>query len=154
MSKPSVPPRNSNGGGKAAVPPKNRPSGSGGSSASGTGHRGIVSGAAEGYIDALKKVDATTVTGRKRALEDIANAKEAIADAEQRILSQKLGEDWGDDGASETFGKQSTIARQAANALRNINTAFARRNREKSEHLDSPGSNNNRYGWDVNANED
>ena len=154
MSKPSVPNRNrNNGGGKASVPNRNKPSGSK-PAANGTGYRGIVSAAAEGYIDSLKKIDATTVTNREKALEDIANAKEAIADAEQRILSQKLGEDWGDDAASESFGKQSNVLRQSAEVVRNLSEAFKRRNREKRDHLDNPGNNNNRYGWDVNANQD
>lgn len=152
-NKPNVP--NGKGGERKAVVPdrKKKPSGSSGGS-SGSGHRGIVSAAAENYIDTLKKVDATTVKGRERALEDIANAKEAIAEAEQKILGQKFGDDWGDEGAAESFGKQATIARQAANALRNLNTAFSRRNREKREHLEEPGKDNNRYGWDVNSNED
>lgn len=126
-----------------------KPTASGG----GSGAVGGIVAAAQQYVDALRRIDTSTARGKQQYMEQLAAAKELIADADQKIVGKKLGELWGDENITAAFANQARAGRQMAQGIRNVLGGFRGRNREKLEHIDNPGAGHARHGFDVSKNE-
>lgn len=126
-----------------------KPAASGGSG----GAVGGIVAAAQQYVDALRRIDTSTARGKQQYMEQLAAAKELIADADQKIVGKKLGELWGDENITAAFANQARAGRQMAQGIRNVLGGFRGRNREKLEHIDNPGAGHARHGFDVSKNE-
>jgi hypothetical protein len=120
---------------------------------SGGGAFGGIVAAAQQYVDALRRIDTSTARGKQQYMEQLAAAKELIADADQKIVGKKLGELWGDENITAAFANQARAGRQMAQGIRNVLGGFRGRNREKLEHIDNPGAGHARHGFDVSKNE-
>ncbi len=141
------------GGTKGASAPKPAGAGRGAAAApSASATSGRVVAAADDLIAALRSHDATTALGRKNLMEQWGRVQEVIADGESKVLADKVGTSWGDNGLAETFTNLASTRRRTAQTVKNALANLLRRNREKHEHLDNPGTGNNRKGYDVEKN--